>query len=84
MQNNENGKWYGKIPPKQTGTTVTYTIEIKDNLGTTITSENFTYEVTDSTIPEFSLNSILIIFGLPFSVIFSRILQKYVNRKQQE
>ena len=84
MQNDEKGEWSGKISPTQTGTTVTYTIEINDNLGTTITSEPVSYEVTDSTIPEFSPNFILIIFLLSFSVVFSRILQRYIHRKNYE
>lgn len=82
MQNTGEGIWYGKISPKQTGTTVTYKVEINDNLGTTINSEQFNYVVTDSSIPEFSPNSILIIFILPFSVVITRILQKFVIRKK--
>jgi len=69
MTNIEEDQWSGQIPPRADATTITYKINAEDSLGNKISSETFSYQTSDSEIPEFSLTTILILLIISFPII---------------
>lgn len=76
MTNIEADKWSGQIPSMSNGTIINYTITAYDSLNNRITSETYGYQTSDSIIPEFSLNTILILFTI--SSLFIIVVKRYL------